>query len=258
LRYTTGMPKTRWMILAGVMFLLGGLANSLYGGGSQSVSPFDDPNGGAGDLGQGFVPVSVQEDIKLPVNAPTVELDNANATPAAAATIAPQATPVTAATEAAPQGYPPDRLVIPAIELDAPIELARTRMIKYENNIYYQWVAPNEFAAGWHETSAMLGLPGNTVLNGHHNVDGMVFGHLVDLKEGDLIKVYSGNQVFVYRIKLKMLLRELGEPIEVRYENARWIMPSADERLTLVTCWPETGNSHRLIIVAFPVDLQAP
>jgi sortase A len=52
-----------------------------------------------------------------------------------------------------------------------------------------------------------------------------------------------------------MILKELGEPIEVRYQNARWILPSLDERLTLVTCWPKTGNTHRLIIVAFPTDL---
>jgi sortase A len=103
-----------------------------------------------------------------------------------------------------------------------------------------------------------LGIPGNTVLNGHHFVYGEVFGGLVDLKEGDLIQVYSGQTVFVYRIKLKMLLRELNEPVEVRYANARWIMPSSDERLTLVTCWPKTGNSHRLIIVAFPVTAESP
>ena len=37
-------------------------------------------------------------------------------------------------------------------------------------------------------------------------------------------------------------------------ENAAWIMPSEDERLTLVTCWPYTSNTHRLIIVARPVE----
>jgi sortase A len=89
-------------------------------------------------------------------------------------------------------------------------------------------------------------------------VDGKVFGHLIDLEEGDLITVYSGGRPFLYRVKLKMTLRELNQPIEVRYENARWIMPSEDERLTLVTCWPETGNSHRLIIVAFPADVEEP
>jgi LPXTG-site transpeptidase (sortase) family protein len=29
-------------------------------------------------------------------------------------------------------------------------------------------------------------------------------------------------------------------------------MPSTDERLTLITCWPYETNTHRLIIVALP------
>ena len=243
-------------MLAGVMFLLGGLANSIYAGVHQPViSPFDDPNGISGELSQGFAPLNVPDAGDQAPNAPTVELDPV-ATPGATATPDPQAGPATP--EPTPQGYRPDRIVIPAIELDAPVDLARTRMIKYEGKIYYQWVAPNGPAAGWHEASAMLGLPGNTVLNGHHNVNGAVFGHLIDLKGGELITVYSGDKAFLYEVKLTMLLRELNQPIEVRYENARWIMPSADERLTLVTCWPETGNSHRLIIVAFPAEIEEP
>ena len=38
----------------------------------------------------------------------------------------------------------------------------------------------------------------------------------------------------------------------MREENGRWIQPSDDERLTLVTCWPADSNTHRLILVAVP------
>jgi sortase A len=43
-------------------------------------------------------------------------------------------------------------------------------------------------------------------------------------------------------------------PLSVRRKNAQWIMPTGDERLTLVTCWPYEwpGNSHRVIVVARP------
>jgi sortase A len=41
--------------------------------------------------------------------------------------------------------------------------------------------------------------------------------------------------------------------MEVRIANAKWIQPTSDERLTLVTCWPYTNNTHRLIIVARPL-----
>ena len=48
-------------------------------------------------------------------------------------------------------------------------------------------------------------------------------------------------------------LRRKNQSLEVRRENARWIGPSHDERLTLVTCWPRNDNTHRLILVALPV-----
>jgi hypothetical protein len=44
----------------------------------------------------------------------------------------------------------------------------------------------------------------------------------------------------------------MDESLEIRLDNGRWILPTEDERLTLVTCWPEDSNSHRLIIVAVP------
>jgi len=251
------MLNSRWMILGGILLLVSGLANALHDGIRPAPSPVDIAVDTSSDLGQGFAPLDVPDAQAPQGSAPTVQGENA-APSGPTPTAAPQESPAQTQTAQAPQGYIPDRLVIPAISLDAPIIPAHTRTIKYMGDIYTQWVAPNEFASGWHDSSAELGLPGNTVLNGHHNVYGEVFGGLVDLKEGDLIEVYSGSKRFVYQIKLKMLLRELNEPIEVRYQNARWIMPSSDERLTLVTCWPKTGNSHRLIIVAFPVTQQVP
>jgi len=147
-------------------------------------------------------------------------------------------------------GSVPTRIVIPIIHLDAMVVPAESRLIKYEGKYYSQWIAPNTFAAGWHTYSALLGVPGNTVLNGHHNEYGEVFRHLVDLKIGDQILVYSGDLAFRYEVVAKKILPERGQPTEVRLANAGWIMPTPDERLTLVTCWPYESNSHRLIVVA--------
>jgi len=151
----------------------------------------------------------------------------------------------------------PDRIVIPAIKLDAPVKIAIKRDIEYEGKAYQQWSAPNLFAAGLITTSATLGVPGNTVLVGHNNVAGDVFGHLVDLKIGDLILVYSGNKKFAYEITLRMILPERFQTIEIRLKNAQWVAPTQDERLTLVTCWPYKSNTHRLILVAMPVSLES-
>ena len=53
---------------------------------------------------------------------------------------------------------------------------------------------------------------------------------------------------------MAVLLREVGVPDSVRAQHARWIAPTGDVRLTLVTCWPvrPPGNTHRVIVVARP------
>jgi sortase A len=151
----------------------------------------------------------------------------------------------------------PDRIVIPAIKLDAPTVPAKIQSFQVQGQQVQEWVAPNVFAAGWLTASVPLGVPGNTVLVGHHNLDGEVFGHLVDLKVGDLILMYSGNTEFAYQVALTLILPERFQPLDVRLANARWIEPSNDERLTLVTCWPYASNTHRLIVVATRVSLAA-
>ncbi len=159
----------------------------------------------------------------------------------------------TAVTPEVPVGMVPDRLVIPAIYLDAPVVPIHFKTIVYLDKTFQQWIAPNEYAAGWQDTSALIGLPGNTVFNGHHNAYGKVFQDLLKLQIDDFIMVYSGEHVFTYQVKARMLLPERYQPIEVREDNARWIMPSNDERITLVTCWPADSNNGRVIIVAYPV-----
>jgi LPXTG-site transpeptidase (sortase) family protein len=147
----------------------------------------------------------------------------------------------------------PDWIVIPAIQLDAPVIPATLNTVVYQGESYGQWAAPRFFAAGLITTSASLGGAGNTVLIGHHNIYGEVFGRLIDLQVGDRIQVYSGDKKFDYAINLKLILPEGSQSAEVRLRNAQWMSPSNDERLTLVTCWPHENNSHRLIIVATPI-----
>jgi sortase A len=146
----------------------------------------------------------------------------------------------------------PDRIVIPTIQLNAPVINAGSRTVKVSDQTFDQWVAPNQFAAGWHGNSAYLGEKGNTVINGHHNEYGKVFGNLVNLKIGETVYVYSGKKVFPYIISNKMILKEKNEDLQTRMDNSSWIQPSPDERLTLITCWPPETNTHRLIIVAIP------
>lgn len=144
----------------------------------------------------------------------------------------------------------PFRITIPAIDLDAPIVQAEIRWVEVNGKEYQQWQVPNLYAAGWHESSARLGEVGNTVFNGHNNVYGEVFRRLDELVVGDLIQVYSGTRVFEYVTTNTMILPERYQEIDVRMSNAQWIMPSEDQRLTLISCWPYESNTHRVIVVA--------
>lgn len=153
----------------------------------------------------------------------------------------------------------PERLVIPSIGVDAPVRdvgLSSVFNPAQGEDIFYQWQVPQQYAAGWHHNSAPLGTAGNTVLNGHQNIYGEVFRDLEDLEVGDGIILYDHDgQSYLYEITVKEILPEENQPAEVRAQNARWIQRTMDERLTLVTCWPYTNNSHRLVIVAQPMAL---
>lgn len=148
----------------------------------------------------------------------------------------------------------PRHITIPTIGLDAPIEAITTTAVIYNGTTYQQWNVPNGYIAGWHQNSASIGSAGNLVLNGHHNINGEVFRDLIDLEEGDALVLTGNDGEHTYTITEKEILAERGQPISVRLENASWIAPTDDERITLITCWPYTDNSHRLIIVAKPVN----
>jgi sortase A len=147
----------------------------------------------------------------------------------------------------------PPRMVIPSFELDAPVVPIKAKQTRIGGEVYEQWQAPNKFAVGWYSGSAVLGQIGNSVLVGHHNVDGKVFENLHKVQPGDEIVLIGGTVGFRYQVVNVMILPERNVDVQTRLENARWILPSEDERVTLVTCWPEWTNTHRLIVVAQPV-----
>jgi sortase A len=227
--------KSNWLIFLGAVIVVLSAANFWFFYEKNAPSPFD------------VVDAGTQSGDFLPINVPVTGAGTAPGT-------APMLDAASQGTEpAAPvAGLLPDRLVIPSIFLDASIVSVHYKDIESDGVVYHQWRVPAEFAVGWQDESALLGLPGNTVLNGHHNAYGMVFQNLVKLNVGDVIIVYSGDVEFRYVVATKLLLPERGQTLATRMENARWIQPSSDERLTLVTCWPATSNTHRVIIVAFP------
>ncbi len=190
----------------------------------------------------------------VPTRSPEPEppLLAANSSAAAVASTSENLVTLEEALNQGPRAGEPVRILIPAIDLDAPVEEIGVEAIEQGGQTFYQWLVPNDYVAGWHDSSALLGQPGNTVLNGHHNVYGEVFRDLIDLEEGNEIILLDAYQTYHYRVTVKEILPERDQPLQVRLENAQWIAPTDDERITLVTCWPYTDNTHRLVIVAEP------
>jgi sortase A len=128
-------------------------------------------------------------------------------------------------------------------------------LIDKDGTMVSEWIVPSK-AAGWHMNSSPPGNDENVVLSGHHNIEGKVFRYVVDLEPGDELSLYVDDTPYQYYVAEKYILKETGVGLAVRKKNARWIMPSGDERLTLVTCWPYEwpGNSHRVVVVGRPAS----
>lgn len=151
----------------------------------------------------------------------------------------------------------PIRLIISKIRLDEAVVPVGRKPIVIEGKRYTIWeTADNE--VGWHNLSALPGQAGNTVLSGHSDIKGRVFRTLKDLQKGDEIQLFTTDRIEPYRyiVTQRVFVQEKGVSIKIRLKNARWIAPTEDERLTLVTCaYP--GATHRLIIVARPVVVKS-
>ncbi len=197
---------------------------------------------------------------ETPTATDTVPLDTATPeptmTPVPTQTPAPTATPApTVEPSPALVGVEPARVRIPAIQLDAPVVSIGWTVERIDGQNQAIWDVPNWHAAGWHNTSARLGVPGNTVFNGHNTLNGEVFRDLYRLDIGAIIYVDGENgETYAYQIGEKYIVREAGQPLSVRLENARYIQETPDERLTLVTCHPYGSLRNRLLVIAYPVE----
>jgi sortase A len=131
--------------------------------------------------------------------------------------------------------------MIPALGLDT--------IVKYVPYDGYTWLISglqNEIA--WMGSTSWPGLGGNTALAGHvtlrNGADGP-FRYLENLQPNDRITVYTGKNIYHYRVRSKF---------EVSDDDMSVVQPSEQPILTLITCtgWNrELGHYlKRLIIVA--------
>jgi len=144
----------------------------------------------------------------------------------------------------------PTRLLIPSIAMDSVVVPVGWKKVEIDRQTYAQWEVDDNLV-GWHNLSAPLGQIGNSVLNGHSNLYTQVFRNLDQVEVGDSIVAFSGDQAYYYVVTQKILVQEKGVSLEKRIENAKLILPTADKRLTLITC-ARPGATHRLIVIASP------
>lgn len=144
-----------------------------------------------------------------PTPTPETQPSDQNSLPAPVATATPEPAPPPLVP--APNPVPasgdgiPTRLVIPSVGIDAKVTPVGWQVVEQNGQMYSIWQVA-DYAVGWHETSAHLGQMGNTVMAGHHNMNGEVFRDLVNVEVGDKVTVYSGDQKFEYVVDLKTIV----------------------------------------------------
>lgn len=147
-----------------------------------------------------------------------------------------QPAPQTAEVATSQSGLP-TRVVVPAADIDAPIQ--GVGVVLSEGRAAWQtaWQA-----VGHHIDSALPGNPGNVVLTGHVSVatsaDIAYFKHLQSVAAGDIVEVYSGSTLHRYVVEAVL---------EVPPEAVRILKSDHRARVTLITCTPDL--ERRLVVI---------
>jgi LPXTG-site transpeptidase (sortase) family protein len=146
------------------------------------------------------------------------------------------------------------RVVIPKIGIDSKVVTVGWEIKVQKGSQYAVWQVA-EYAVGHHLGSANPGDGSNIVLAGHVGGYGKIFKDLIKLTAGDQITLYSAGQQYLYIVTDKILVTEEGVSPAKQAENARYIAPTENEVMTLITCWPPTGKdrfTERVIVRAVP------
>ncbi len=126
-----------------------------------------------------------------------------------------------------PSAARPNRIVIPSINVDAPVVSG----VSWEDL---------KKGVGHLPGSANPGERGNLYLAAHNDIFGEIFRHLDNLELGDEFLVYSGDQSFRYVVTSKRVI----EPTDVSV-----MYPSTKPIATLQTCYPYLVDTHRLVVI---------
>lgn len=124
------------------------------------------------------------------------------------------------------------RIVIPKINVDAPIIEGVT------------WEDLKK-GVGHLPGSAQPGERGNLYLAAHNDIFGEIFRYLEKLEPGDEYYIYAGEAKYTYVVREKRII----EPAEVSV-----MLPTTEPVATLQTCYPYLIDTHRLVVISDLLD----
>ncbi len=130
------------------------------------------------------------------------------------------------------QAAPGTRIVIPKINVDAPIIEGVT------------WEDLKK-GVGHLPGSAFPGQRGNLYLAAHNDIFGEIFRYLDKLEPGDRYYIYAGDTKYTYEVREKRIIN----PTDVEV-----MLPTTGPVATLQTCYPYLIDTHRLVVVADLVE----
>jgi len=131
-----------------------------------------------------------------------------------------------------PSAAQPSRIVIPSINVDAPV----VGGVAWEDL---------KKGVGHLPGSANPGERGNMYLAAHNDIFGEIFRYLEKLELGDEFYVYSGDTSYRYVVTSK----RVTEPTDVSV-----MYPTTEPIATLQTCYPYLVDTHRLVVVGELAD----
>ena len=133
--------------------------------------------------------------------------------------------PEPSAEPTAPAPGPPRRLVIPKIDVDAPVMEGDS------------WEDLKK-GIGHRPGTANPGEQGNVVVSAHNDVHGEIFRNLHKLEPGDEVLVYTDDGPFRYVVNsVEIVLPAKAEVME----------PTDYPALTMITCYPYLLDTHRVV-----------
>lgn len=143
---------------------------------------------------------------------------------------------------------PENRIIIPSIDIDAPIvDLQYAAMENFEAGNYD---AELYSGAVKYPTTPDPGNSGNALIFWHtsfywwkHNPYGTIFARLPKLKKADQIQIIWNGKLHTYKVKEKIIVSpEKVKQTYLNYKNGNF--------LTLMGCYPVGSDKDRILIIA--------